>query len=195
MRYDEKEIRQRVKIKQKEFLIAFATVLLLIASSFIVFFLDINNTVSFISAAFALILLLPLYILLEKEQPRVLFSKKICGTNIKEHEYVAQKTPRLGIRARIVMPNTRANRKAAHHNIRASVYLRLENGDVYILSALNKAHVDLYNEGDVLLKYSGTRYPIIISRKTKKQPCPICGYINDMESSGCKACGLKIIKE
>ena len=194
MRYDENEIQKRVKASKKSFLIKLSTILLIFSAAIILVFLDISNTVSFISGIAALILALLTYLLFESSKPKILFSRELRGENIKEHEYVAIKTPRLGIRARIVIPNTRANRRAAHPNIRANIYLRLDSGDVVILSMLNKAHADLYNEGDVLLKYEGTKYPIVISRNITRQPCPICGAVNEEDKNACCGCGLSIIK-
>ena len=54
--------------------------------------------------------------------------------------------------------------------------------------------MDIYEDGDILVKYAGTRFPVIVSRDAKKQPCPICGEVNDESREECRVCGLGIVK-
>lgn len=61
-----------------------------------------------------------------------------------------------------------------------------------MLRGLYKSHTDIYKDGDVLIKYAGTKYPIVASRDIDSQPCPICGEINRATDARCAHCGLSI---
>ena len=149
------------------------------------------------------LLLFALYKIFDVQSPSIWFSKEIRGVNIKEDEYVSRKTPGPGLSWRQVggpaspqpfAPNTGANRRRTPPNIRSRVYLQLEDGNIVTISTLYKSHTELFVEGDTLLKYAGTHFPIVVSREMQKQPCPICGEVNDMSADACHNCGLSIIK-
>ena len=48
--------------------------------------------------------------------------------------------------------------------------------------------------GRLVLQYAGTRFPIVVSRDVKRQPCPLCGEVNDKSLAECRGCGLGIVK-
>jgi hypothetical protein len=128
----------------------------------------------------------------------VLFSKEITGINIKEHEFAIVNL-RPTFSARIIMPrrNTSsfANRsRRTKPPTGAIVYLRVADDDVAYIDGLTNAQTDIYEIGDTLYKYPGTRYPIIIGRKTISQPCPLCGTANKESEPECITCGLPITK-
>jgi hypothetical protein len=143
---------------------------------------------------FPLILLLAATV--KKYNARVLLSKEIRGKNIKEYEYGvhASGNAQGKIYRRVGIPLTHANRRASSPlRINGTVYLELENGNVTSISGLYKSHMDIYEDGDILVKYAGTRFPVVVSRDVYKQPCPICGEVNDKSRSECRTCGLSII--
>ena len=95
-----------------------------------------------------------------------------------------------------------------YHFSAESVTRAIRELDASLLQGLLMASKDVYNhltggisveeklfvEGDTLLKYAGTHFPIVVSREMQKQPCPICGEVNDMSADACHNCGLSIIK-
>ena len=123
---------------------------------------------------------------LSENKPLVLFSKGLRGTNIKEHEYVTAGT-------RITRYGGISYRYIPSRHL-GDVYIRLDDGDVVAVCHLPKKHLDIYEIGDELLIFPGTRYPIVVGRDASEIPCPICGYINSMKNDKCESCGLKITK-
>ena len=202
--YDSKEIAKIVKQKRKLLVTEFAIIIALMIVALILLFLNINNTVTFICIVAELSLLFAIYKIFDVQSPSIWFSKEIRGVNIREDEYVSKKVPGPGLRYRQVgartfggppiAPNTGANRRRTPPNIRSRVYLQLEDGNIVTISSLYKSHTELFVEGDILLKYAGTHFPVVISRELQKQPCPICGEVNDMSAYACNNCGLSIIK-
>lgn len=201
--YDSKEIEKTVKQKQKTIITEFAIIIALMIVASIFLIVNINSTVTFICIVAELALLFAIYKIFDVQSPSIWFSKEIRGVNIKEDEYVSRKTPGPGLSWRQVggpaspapiAPNTGANRRRTPPNIRSRVYLQLENGNIVTISTLYKSHTELFVEGDTLLKYAGTHFPVVISRELQKQPCPICGEVNDMSAYACNNCGLSIIK-
>ena len=116
----------------------------------------------------------------------IIFSKGFYGENIKEHEYVTggSRLYRYG--------GLRYTYNPQRH--KGDVYIRLENGDVTVVSYLPKKHLDIFEIGDTLVCFPGTRYPNVDSREVKEQPCPLCGYVNGKDDECCEKCGLKILK-
>ena len=201
--YDLEEIKKIVKQKRKMLITEFAIIITLMIAALILLLLNISSTVTFICIVAELALLFAIYKIFDVQSPSIWFSKEIRGVNIKEDEYVSRKTPGPGLSWRQVggpaspqpfAPNTGANRRRTPPNIRSRVYLQLENGNIVTISTLYKSHTELFIEGDTLLKYAGTHFPIVVSREMHKQPCPICGEVNDMSADVCHNCGLSIIK-
>ena len=201
--YDSKEIEKIVKQKKKILLLEFFVILVLMIAALVLMVLKINNTVTFICIVAEVLSLLAIYKIFDVQSPSIWFSKEIRGINIQEDEYVSKKTPGPGLQWRQVggpaspqpfAPNTGANRRRTPPNIRSRVYLQLEDGNIVTISTLYKSHTELFVEGDTLLKYAGTHFPIVVSREMQKQPCPICGEVNDISSDACNTCGLSIIK-
>ncbi len=201
--YDSKEIEKIVKRKRKMLITEFATIISLMIVALVLLIVNINSTVTFICIVAELALLFVIYKIFDVQSPSIWFSKEIRGVNIKEDEYVSRNAPGPGLRWRQVggpaspqpfAPNTGANRRRTPPNIRSRVYLQLENGNIVTNSTLYKSHTELFVEGDTLLKYAGTHFPIVVSREMQKQPCPICGEVNDMSADACHNCKLSIIK-
>ena len=124
----------------------------------------------------------------------VLFTPEIKGRNIKEYEYAIHGNRQERIYRKGNMPHTFTNKKILPLRLNGTVYLKLDDGNIKSISGLYKSHMDIYEDGDILLKYAGTKFPIILSREVKKQPCPICGEVNDETRDVCRSCGLGIIK-
>ena len=201
--YDSKEIEKIVKQKRKMFITEFSIIITLMIAALILLILNINSSVTFICIVAELLLLFAIYKIFDVQSPSIWFSKEIRGLNIKEDEYVSRKTPGPGLSWRQVggpaspqpfAPNTGANRRRTPPNIRSRFFLQLEDGNIVTISTLYKSHTELFVEGDTLLKYAGTHFPIVVSREMQKQPCPICGEVNDMSADACHNCGLSIIK-
>lgn len=201
--YDSNEIEKIVKQKRRILITEFAIIITLMIVALVLLIVNINSAVTFICIIAELALLFAIYKIFDVQSPSIWFSKEIRGVNIKEDEYVSRKMPGPGLSWRQVggpaspqpfAPNTGANRRRIPPNIRSRVYLQLEDGIIVTLSTLYKSHTELFVEGDTLLKYAGTHFPIVVSREMQKQPCPICGEVNDMSADACHNCGLNIIK-
>ncbi len=201
MTYSLDEIKRTVYVKRKKFIITLLATLLLMITSLVLILLKISDTLTFVCIVVEIALFFVIYRIFEVQEPKVIFSKEIRGINIKEDEYISRKAPGAALKWRQVggsaspapiAPNTGANKRRSSPNIRSRVYIQLENGNIVTISSLYKSHTELYEEGDSLIKYSGTQFPIVISRESSKQPCPICGEVNDNLSEKCAGCGLSI---
>ena len=196
MRYDEKEIAARVSKRKRDFLIRILCPTALILSAVIIAVALPNNTVIFLSVLISILTIAFIARTLSHYHPMVLFSKEILGENVKEHEFVVTNCrPRLSARLTTTRwrPRSVSQRGArTKPPTSAVVYLRLPDGNVTFIDGLSGAHTDVYEIGDTLYKYPGTRYPIIRSREVKAQPCPICGTVNKLGECECITCHLKI---
>ena len=196
MTYNESDIMKCIKKRKRDFLIKILcwSLLLVCAAALCAILRDI--TAIFISVAVIIISVIFLIRALRHYHPRILFSKEIRGTNIKEHEF-AVTNMRPTFSARIVMPRRKTSAFAGtkvrtKSPTSAIVYLKLESGDLTYIDGLTNAQTDIYEIGDTLYKYPGTRYPIILGREVKIQPCPLCGTANRAAESECITCGLEI---
>ena len=198
MRYDTEQITAYVEQRRKEFKIITLTLGLVLVTAMILIgiFYGNDNDIVFWSAISVVAVMLIFYLSVGKYSPAVLFSPEIQGTSIKEHEYTVRTAKQVYSegRATIFAYGRRRVRKASY-SIASSVYLKLDDGNIKEISGLDKKHTDLYEIGDRLLKFAGTKYPIILDRQTKRQPCPICGTINEETDKNCKKCGINIFKK
>lgn len=202
--YDIVEVRARVQGLRRRFLLSVGIVAAMFVALLVLIFMHISDTVTVLSIIGEAALLLFGYVIVGKSEPRVIFGKEITGQNIKEEEYIASLPVGSSLGYRQVgsrgvpqpfAPNTRANKRRTPPNVRGEVYLRLDDGNIALVRGLGRAHIELYEDGDRLERLAGTRYPIIVGRSVNRQPCPICGEINDVTSDACHTCGLRIITE
>lgn len=194
MTYDTEKISISVKKRRIDFIKKAAALLSVLIASIIAIVINFNNYVSVICVLLILLSSALLAGYMRKFNVRLLFSKEICGKNKKEYEYRINGDKRNPIHSRGIVPHTYANRKSAPLRLNGTVYLELDDGSIKSISGLYKSHMDIYEEGDVLIKYAGTRFPIVLNRKVSIQPCPICGEVNDVSLDACRTCGLDIIK-
>jgi len=197
--YDLNELRKRIATFRRAFLIIFCVLSLLMVGALVLIFLGINDTLTFSCIALEFVFLFLFYRLFCSYKPTVLFSREIRGENVMEDEYIGmRKINNFGGRYRgfggkVRLYQTGANKKKlTSGSIRSKVYLRLDDGSVICISDLYKSNTDIYEEGDILIKYSGTKYPIVLSRSLERQPCPLCGEINGKSDAACRGCGLGI---
>ena len=192
--YDLKEVEKIVNDKRKIFCIKSSAILFIMIISLVLSLISINDAVT----VFGIVAEFPLLYFLVKTwnkcEAKILLKGEVKGKNIKEIEYGIQNDGQPPIFRWSNTPNTYANRKTHPRRLNGSVYLELDNGSIKEITGLYKFHIDIYEEGDILLKPAGTKYPVVISRKLDKQPCPICGEVNDMSADACHNCGLSIIK-
>lgn len=195
--YDFEQIKRIVSAKRKALLTKASFLFFPMIAALAVGIIFIGSELSFVCliAVFPLVFLL--FRLLQKSHASVILSKEIRGKNIKEYEYGIQGDgqPSVYRRGGLVMPHTYANRKERPLRLNGRVYLELDDGTVKAVSGLYKAHMDIYEDGDELLKLAGTAFPVIVSRYADRQPCPICGEVNDMKDNACKKCGISIWKQ
>ena len=199
MTYNESEIKERVGKRKKSFFLKALIPLCLILISALAMIIFPDVTLIFFAVAVIIASAVYLFKTLRRYEPRVLFSGEITGENIKEHEFVTTDR-RLGFGARIVVKPKRIptgsfapKRSRTKPPTSAIVYLRVEDGDVIYLDGLTGAQTDIYEIGDTLHKYAGTRFPVIVGREVDSQPCPICGTANKKIETRCITCGLDII--
>lgn len=200
MKYCEYEMKRRLDEKKQKFikLSSFAAALFLgcLILSFV--FVNKNNDIVCFCGFFMFALIYFEYKVVTKYRPNIIFSKEIKGENIKEIEYLPNNVKIYSSKfAKInsYYKTAHSSAKYTPRNIKAKVYLKLDDENVREIDGLTKFHADFYEDGDILLKYAGTNYPIVVSRKTNKQPCPLCGKINSESLKKCERCALDIIKE
>lgn len=199
MKYDLSELDARVRAKKRDFLTRFTVTAVLGLMLIVLAFVNIaGDTMRLACGITAVVMLFYLKNLYDAYDARTLFSKEIKGENIKEDLYTVSKAYGPGLRYKQVgasglqpfAPNTGANKRKHYPNLKSSVYLRLEDGNVTEIRGLNKEHIELYEEGDTLFKPAGAKYPIIVSRSVTRQPCPLCGTVNDASDTECLTCAL-----
>ncbi len=199
--YDEKQIQEIIRHKRKCFFTVLLATLLPMAVCIALIFLNLHDTLSVVSWIAVAALCLLLYRIWGKYKPTILFSGEIRGKNIKEVEYIGVRQMSNAGRYRPHGSQIRPPRVASKPNpkrdgiIRSTVYLREDDGNVTFITDLYKSATDVYEEGDLLVKYAGTKHPIVISRTPQRQPCPLCGTINEMMECACRECGLAIVKK
>ena len=186
MKYDIDDITARVENKKSNFKKKVLASLILLVASLLVAAFYPETTVVFICAVVIIGTSVYLWRFIHKNNPLVLFGKGFRGVNIKEHEYVTAGT-RLtrygGLRYRYV---------PSRH--KGDVYIRCEDGEVVAVTHLPKKHLDIFEIGDELVVYPGTRFPNVNGRDASEMPCPICGYVNSNGEECCESCGLKVAK-
>jgi hypothetical protein len=194
MLYDFDLVKRWVDSAKRKFigLVLFTVIIMIIGFALIL--LKINNNVTFISMIGESICVFSLFAICKKFHPAILFSKSLKGVNIKEHEYVIERASGLYGRRRLVPRGEYRNYKRGPLLIGTTVYIKSENESVHGVGGLRSFHVDIYEDKDVLYKAAGVRYPIVLNREVKSQPCPICGEINFCEQTECKKCGLSVIR-
>ena len=158
--------------------------------------LDLNNTMFFSGILIIIFSLIFIYVLCNKYSPAILFSREIKGENIKEHIYEVYVRRGIALRPRQVGMGyggqPLSHTRMAKASLRSAVYLRLDDGSIKEIRNMRVEHVELYEDGDLLLKYAGTKYPVITNRESERQPCPICGTINLKKDGACITCKLTI---
>ena len=194
--YDEKEIAKAISKKRKYFLVSLALNLFVFAGGVVFLAVDSDDRRFFSGIIMILISLVFIWNLCNKYAPFTLFSREIKGENIKEDIYeiyvrrgvaLAPKQVGMGYGGRPL-----SHTRMAKTFLRSSVFLKLENGDIKEIRGMRVEHVELYEDGDTLLKYAGANYPIVLGRELERQPCPLCGTINLTKDDACIHCGLKI---
>ena len=198
MNYCMDEIRERVRHSREVLTRRLIIYSIAILAAIVGLILDGGTTLTFLSFATLVVSLLLIFKALKKHPPSLLWAKEIRGINVKEHEYL-QGYQRGGFGMRSLKYGNRFRTTRSHldplpSKLKAIVYLRLDDGSIKEIGELSKAHTDIYRDGDELVRYEGTRYPVIIGRRVERQPCPLCGTVNGAERDAC-FCGLSIIKD
>ena len=198
MNYSTDEIREYVNYSREKLTkrLVIYTVLLLFGTAGLIFSKD--TTLMFISVVLLLSSIILTIKATKKYPPQVLWARELRGINVKEHEYL-QGYQRGGFGMRSLKYGNRFRTTRSHldplpSKLKAIVYLRLDDGSIKEIGELSKAHTDIYRDKDELVRYEGTRYPVIIGRRVERQPCPLCGTVNGAERDAC-FCGLSIIKD
>ena len=205
MTYDVSEINRRIsRKKRKFFLILFASVAVITLLA-VLMLLGVDRRVTFASGVLAAVVAFFAIRNLRALSPGVIFCREIEGENILESEAVVGGHVRIYQRwnAPRVKSITGGDRAFGRVNaprggstppppgcIRGTVYLRHDDGNVSVIEGLSAAQMELYVEGDRLVRHPGTKYPQIIGRPTDEQPCPLCGEINTAADTACRRCGL-----
>ena len=186
MRYDIDDIALRVEALKRKFKITGMSCFFIILLSIFITVYFPDTTIVFVCTLAVISATVYFIRFIKRNNPMIIFSKGFCGENIKEHEYVTggSRLYRYG--------GLRYTYNPQRH--KGDVYIRLENGDVSVVSYLPKKHLDIFEIGDTLVCFPGTRYPNVDSREVKEQPCPLCGYVNGKDDECCEKCGLKILK-
>ena len=186
MKYDIDDIALRVENAKTKFKNTIFVSLFVVFSSIGAAICYPDVTVVFICTAIIIFTMFYLYKFLHKNNPIITFSKGFRGVNIKEHEYVTagSRLTRYGGFSYKYIPSRH----------KGDVYVRCEDDKIVVVAHLPKKHLDIYEIGDTLICYPGTRFPNVEGRDALQMPCPICGYVNSAEDEKCCSCGLKMAK-
>ena len=201
MYYSPGEIQRRIGERRKRFLATEISLGLLTVGGATVASLYYKDIMISFFGAMAVIVGIAVFIRVwNKSRPGILFCREMRGVDIAENEYVAMRYSGVGRYSRwagsTVIPR-RGESSGSNYRprgLKGTVYLRLDNGDVDRVTDLPVAYTDFYEEGDSILRYSGTKYPIVIGREVDRQPCPICGRFNTPDLYACRSCDLPIEK-
>ncbi len=189
MRYDLEELTKRVAEKRERFTKTVVLLALFLIAAIIVLIVYPETTVTFICVISIIALAVSILVTLKKYELPILFGKGVSGINAKEHEYAVSGRVRTSRWfGRYTLGSGRINKS----NIHSIIYLRLDDGDVIAVDGHMKAHTDVYEIGDRLVRYEGAKYLVIDAAGVKKNPCPICGTVNDGARIKCDGCGLGI---
>lgn len=200
MKYNEEQIHSYVREKRRAFLFKTITLLALILISGVLIAVFPEVTVVFVCTVVIILSVVYLVKALKQDRPLVLFSKEITGINVHEHEYTIGPQSSAGWGTKRLVPklNNTSEFMGGTNRIKttvgATVYLRLPDGNVTFIDHLFNGQTDIYEIGDTLYKYPGTRYPIVLDRELESMPCPLCGTANKHTEPKCITCGLKIEK-
>ena len=197
--YSEGEVSKRVEAARRRFFGYSSGLILLAACAVGLIVADLGTWASFAGAALTLVSVILFVRVWKRSAPSVLFCKRLEGVNVGENEYIASARVPTGGRYRpagmVYSPRvSRAPSNARPRGLKGAVYLRSGDGNVAEIRDLPIAHTDIYEQGDRLLRLAGTKYPIVISRDLKEQPCPICGQVNGTDRFSCIRCGLEMVK-
>ena len=200
MIYNEREIYERTKLRKKNFFLRLTVSLLLTLTDVLILLFFSEKTVVFFCVLFIIALAVFIIKTLLRYDIKVLFSSEIQGINIKEHEFLVtdRRVFRMGSnnphlsRKRLKTSEFVGGKRRTKPPTSAIVYLRLSDGSVTFIDGLSNAQTDVYEIGDALYKYPGTKYPIILKREVSSQPCPLCGTANKRGETECITCNLKI---
>ena len=196
--YDEKGIKLRVFKKRQFFIVYLAIALAILAGGITLIALNLSDTLLFLGIVIIISSLVFITNLLNKYQPKILFSRAVKGKNIKEDIYEVYVRRGVALRPKQVGMGyggqPLSHTRMAKLSLRSAVYLKLDNGDIREIRNMRVEHVELYGDGDTLYKHAGAKYPVILGRAVERQPCPLCGTINAVKDDSCITCGLKIIQ-
>lgn len=198
MKYNEERIIKSVKKRQKAFLTKAISWLMLIILGALTIILFPYTTPIFIAVIVIILSTVKLIKTFKRYRPNIIFSKEVVGENIHEHEFVvSNRRYAFAIRKTTVTPRVNTSsftggKTRTKPPTGAIVYLRLDDGNVTYVDKLTNAQTDIYEIGDRLYKFAGTRCPVIINKEVEAMPCPICGTQNKHTEPKCITCGLPI---
>ncbi len=186
MKYDIDDVALRVESAKNKFKATVIICALIIAVAALVAIYLPETTVVFLCAATVIGAIAYLCKYLSRNNPVIIFSQGFKGVNVKEHEYVTAGTrfTRYGGISYRYIPSRH----------KGDVYVQRDDGEIVVVSHLPKKHLDIYEIGDTLVCYPGTRFPVVDGRDVPEQPCPICGFVNQNGDEKCSSCGLKALK-
>ena len=200
MKYNEEQIRRCVKERRHAFLVKATILLALIVACAIIMAVFPEVTVIFVCVLVIILSVVCIIKTLKRNHPLTLFSKEITGINVHEHEYTIGPQSSAGWGTKRLVPklNNTAEFMGGTNRIKttvgATVYLRLPDGKVTFIDHLYNGQTDIYEIGDTLYKYPGTRYPVVLEKELEAMPCPLCGTANKHTEPRCITCGLEIEK-
>ena len=193
MKYDLCELRNRVKKERMHVSIKIFIVVFLMMIGGVITIINFAGSVTLICIAVQFPLLFCLVSIWNRSQGKILFGREFTGEIIKKYEYGIQNDGAPPIFRWVYTPNTYANRKVHLRVLNGSVFIKQDNGNIKEIRSLYKTHMDIFEEGVVIMKPAGVKFPILVSRTVSEHPCPYCGETNSAEEKMCCHCGLKIL--
>lgn len=195
MKYDLSELRDRVKKERMHLAIKISIVVFLMIVGGVIAIVNFDRSVTLICIAVQFPLLICLVNLWNRSQGKIIFSREVSGEIIKKYEYGIQNDGAPPIFRWVNTPNTYANRKTHPRVLNGSIFIKQKNGNIKEIRGLYKTHLDIFEEGDAIVKPAGVKFPLLVGRNVSEHPCPYCGESNSAEDKMCCHCGLKILPD
>lgn len=198
MKYDMDDLARRVERRKNDYIKAWLIYAFLAIGSVIAAALVPERKFVVPAGIIIILVIFGVAKIIRKYKPGILYSAEISGINIKEEEIMGVREGKTIYRRYPNVPHNYSNHRSGdfpRSKIRGSVFLRLDNGDIYEVANLNVSQIEFYEDGDRMVKPAGARFPQVEGREVDRQVCPLCGRINHKGAEACGSCGLLIVKE
>ena len=163
--------------------------LLMLTVSLLVFFGKYLG--AFLPLAVALVLLIYRTVRLFCDKTVSVFTKELRGTVVRnDKKCIVHDSQRVGGVG--LSRNLRPYQSYSTELTVGAVFVRTDSGEVLPLGKYHEDVAEFIEEGDEVVRFEGSRYPLILNEPASRQKwlCPACGNVSPDECD-CSVCGLE----